>query len=326
MDTRPDFTDSSAPAHRSGFVAMIGKPNVGKSTLINAYLGQKIAIVSEKPQTTRVRQLGILTRPDAQVIFVDTPGVHAPLHLLGEGMVKVAIECIADADVIVFLVDGAAPPGDEDRQIAGLIRQHGGGRPVILALNKCDLAPAEELALHAQAYLALLPPAPLGMPVGQAGGEDWIALSASSGHNRDALLEMVVACLPQGPAYYGDELITDRTEREIAAELIREQVLGHVYQEVPHAVAVVVDEWKERPAGNLYVRATLYVEKDSQKGILIGQRGQMLKAISAAARQEIESLAGAPVFLEVWVKLNKNWRKKSKALKQLGYTAPKRNT
>ncbi|MBN1890460.1 MAG: GTPase Era [Thermoflexales bacterium] len=317
------------PAHRSGFVAIIGRPNVGKSTLLNAYLGQKVAIVSDKPQTTRVRQLGILTRPDVQVIFVDTPGVHTPLHLLGEGMVKVATECIADADVIVFLVDGSALPGGEDRQIAELIRQHGAARPLILALNKSDLASTEEIESHAQAYLALLLPSPRVRSANDGRGtrgEGWIALSASSGRNREALLEMIVDRLPEGPAYYDDETITDRTEREIAAELIREQVLSHVYQEVPHAVAVVVDEWKERPAGNIYVRATIYVEKDSQKGILIGQRGQMLKAISAAARQEIEHMAGAPIFLEVWVKLNKNWRKKDKALKQLGYTVARRKT
>ncbi len=340
MDTTAIFTDpSSALGHRSGFVAIIGKPNVGKSTLLNAYLEQKIAIVSDKPQTTRVRQLGILTRPDAQVIFVDTPGVHTPFHLLGEGMVKVATECMADADVIVFLVDGSALPGDEDRQIAELIHRQGAARPLILALNKSDLVPAEEIELHAQAYWALLFPSPSGRacpasPVAQAQVSEvegqsrrgWIALSASSGYNRDVLLEMIVGCLPEGPAYYDDETITDRTEREIAAELIREQVLSHVYQEVPHAVAVVVDEWKERSAGKIYVRATIYVEKESQKGILIGQRGQMLKAISAAARQEIERMAGAPVFLEVWVKLNKNWRKKDKALKQLGYTVARRKT
>ncbi len=315
--------------YRSGFVAIVGKPNVGKSTLLNAYLEQKIAIVSDKPQTTRTRQLGILTRPDAQVIFIDTPGIHRPLHRLGEAMVETAADCIAEADVIVFLADGAAPPTDEDQHIAALIRERNQAAPVILALNKCDLVP-ERIEMHAQAFWSLVsgdPRAPLP-PMNLAGEHpalplDWITLSAASGYNRDALLDMIVARLPEGLPYYDEEALTDRTEREIAADLIREQVLNHLYQEVPHAVAVVIDEWKERPDGRLYVSATIYVEKESQKGIVIGQGGKMLKAISTAARREIEDMAGAGVFLEVWVKVNKNWRKKDKELRRMGYSAPR---
>lgn len=329
-------------AHRSGYVAIVGKPNVGKSTLLNAYMGQKIAIVSDKPQTTRVSQLGILTRPDAQVIFMDTPGIHKPLHLLGQAMVEAATRCIPDADVVVFLVDGAMPPEDEDRQIAAIIREQADDRPVIVALNKSDLVSPESIELHVQAYWSLVagdmplpplashPPTPSAQRVeyDRRGGElpprlDWIMLSATMGYNRDKLLEMIVARLPVGEPYYDEDTLTDQTEREIAAELIREQVLSHVYQEVPHAVAVVVDEWKGRPKGRLYISATIYVEKESQKGILIGQGGKMLKAISMAARQEIETMAGAPVFLEVWVKVNKNWRKKDTELQRLGYAVPK---
>jgi GTP-binding protein Era len=325
-------------AHRAGFVAIIGKPNVGKSTLLNAYLGQKIAIVSDKPQTTRARQLGILTRPDAQIVFIDTPGIHQPLHRLGEAMVETAANCIAEADVIVFLVDGATPPADEDRSIAALIRERGAGVSVILALNKCDLLSPDRIEAHVQAYWSLVAGGPRAsertpLPLLERGADDpsallfdWIALSAAGGYNRDLLLDMIVARLPECPPYYDEETLTDRTEREIAADLIREQVLNHVRQEVPHAVAVLVDEWKSRPRGRLHISATIYVEKESQKGIVIGQGGKMLKAISTAARQEIEAMAGAPVFLEVWVKVNKNWRKKDRELKRLGYAVPKRKT
>lgn len=302
---------------RSGFVAIIGKPNVGKSTLLNAYLGQKVAIVSDKPQTTRTRQLGILTRPDAQIIFIDTPGIHQPLHLLGEFMVEVAVNCLMDADVIVWLVDGAALPTDEDRQIAQILRDRHIDRPLILALNKCDLIPPASAESHVRAYCDLLMAE--GRPDCPA-----ILLSATTGHNRDVLLEMIIARLPEGPFYYDEDTLTDRTEREIAADLIREQALAHLHQEVPHAVAVVVEEWKERPGGKLYISATVYVEKESQKGILIGEGGKMLKAISSAARREIELMTGQPVFLEIWVKVSKNWRKKEHELRRLGYVVPKK--
>lgn len=302
---------------RSGFVAIIGKPNVGKSTLLNAYLGQKVAIVSDKPQTTRTRQVGVLTRPDAQIIFIDTPGIHQPLHLLGEFMVKVAVNCLMEADVIVWLVDGAALPADEDRQIAHILRDRHIDRPLILALNKCDLIPPPGAEAHVRAYCDLL------AAEGRADCPS-ILLSATTGHNRDVLLEMIIARLPEGPVYYDEDTLTDRTEREIAADLIREQALAHLHQEVPHAVAVVVEEWKERSGGKLYISATVYVEKESQKGILIGEGGKMLKAISTAARREIELMTGQPVFLEIWVKVSKNWRKKEHELRRLGYVVPKK--
>ncbi len=317
-------------AYRSGFVAIIGKPNVGKSTLLNAYLGQKIAIVSDKPQTTRTRQLGILTRPDAQIIFIDTPGIHKPLHLLGEFMVDTAVSCLLDADVIVFLVDGATLPDAQDRQIAEILRDRQVDRPVILALNKCDLIPPASIEPHLRAYWEMLagelPLPPLERGTGRQAvlPLDWIMLSATSGHNRDRLLEMIIARLPEDEAYYDEETLTDRTEREIAADLIREQALQHLHQEVPHAIAVAVEEWKERAAGKLYISATIYVEKESHKGILIGQGGKMLKAISTAARQEIEAMTDQPVFLELWVKVSKGWRRKEKELRRLGYIAPKK--
>jgi GTP-binding protein Era len=297
---------------KSGFVAIIGKPNVGKSTLLNAYLGQKVAIVSDKPQTTRVRQLGILTRPDAQVIFVDTPGIHKPLHKLGDWMVESATQAVSDADVIVFLADVSDLPGSEDRQIAELIHQQAGERPVILALNKMDRLSPERVKGHTEAYWSLLE----GKPAVQW---DWMMLSATAGDNCDKLLEMIVAHLPEGPQYYPEDQVTDRTEREVVADLVREQVLHFAHQEVPHAVAVAVESWDERRNGTVHIGATIYVERESQKAIIIGKGGAMLKKIGAAARHEIEQLIEGQVFLELWVKVRKDWRAKDNDLRELGY-------
>jgi len=297
--------------HRSGFVAVIGKPNVGKSTLMNAYLGQKVAIVSDKPQTTRRRLLGILTRPDAQIIFVDTPGIHRPRHKLGQFMVQTATRAIPDADEILFVVDVSTMPDDEDRQIAALIaeREH---IPVILALNKMDLLPPHKVQLHTSVYLDLVR------------HDDWMMISATRGDNLDDLLERIVAHLPVGPRYYPEDQITDQTVRAIAAELIREQVLRFTHQEVPHAVAVLVDEFKERSADMTYIHATIIVERESQKRILLGEGGRMIKRISTAARREIEQLVGTRVYLELWVKVWKKWRKDEANLRRLGYALLKR--
>ncbi len=303
--------DEVPPGHRSGFVAVIGKPNVGKSTLMNAYLGQKVAIVSEKPQTTRWRIRGILTRPDAQVIFVDTPGIHQPKHKLGEFMVETATRAIPDADVILFVVDVSEMPTAEDEQIARLIEEHGRA-PVILALNKADLLPPERVIPHTDAYFKLVK------------HEDWMLVSATRGDNLDKLLDMIIAHLPEGPRYYPEDQITDQSVRTIAAELIREQVLHFTHQEVPHAVAVVVEDFKERGPNLTYISATIYVEKDSQKGIIIGKEGRMLKRIGQAARREIEALLGTKVYLDLWVKVRKKWRKKEEELRRLGYALPKR--
>jgi GTP-binding protein Era len=298
------------PGHRSGFVAVVGRPNVGKSTLINAYLGQKIAIVSEKPQTTRNRLLGILTRDDAQVIFVDTPGIHAPLHKLGEVMVETAIRTIPDADVVLWLVDASLPPTSEDALVADAIREQGGDSPVVMALNKADLLSSPQ-SPYTQAYLDLCQPAA------------WLPISASRGDNRDRLLELIIAYLPPGPRYYPEEQVTDQQTRFIVAELIREAALRCLHQEVPYALAVVVDEFKRRNEAMTYIGATLFVERDSQKGIVIGQGGRTLKKIGQAARIEIEKLVGTRVFLELWVKVWPKWRKGEEELRQLGYAVPK---
>jgi GTP-binding protein Era len=321
--------------HRSGFVAVIGRPNVGKSTLINRLVGQKVAIVSPKPQTTRSRILAILTREDAQVIFVDTPGLHRPHHKLGKAMVATATRAIPDADVVMFVVDVSAMPGDEDRMIAGLIREQAQA-PVVLVLNKMDLLPPEKVKPHTEAYWDLcrdllpssvgepsspLPSPKVGRGRGLGVGEGWMMTTATKGENLDKLLELVVGALPEGPSYYPGDQVTDQTEREIAAELIREQVLRHTRQEVPHAVAVVVEEFKEREGGAVYIAANIFVEKNSQKGIIIGKKGQMLREIGSAARREIERMVSGRVYLDLWVKVRKDWRRDGAELRRMGYDA-----
>ncbi len=296
------------PDHRSGFVAVVGRPNVGKSTLVNAYVGQKVAIVSHKPQTTRNRIRGILTRPDVQIVFVDTPGIHDPLHKLGEYMVKAAQDAVPDVDVVLFLVDVSVPPTDEDRIVAGFLNQRCRA-PVIMVLNKMDQLPPDKVQPHTEQYLAL------------AAYADWMMISATQGDNLSKLLDQVIESLPLGPRFYPEGQVTDVTERFIAGELIREQVLRLLHQEVPHAVAVVVEQFKEREAGVTYVAATIYVERDSQKGIVIGAGGQMLKKIGIAARQEIERMVGTKVFLELWVKVRDKWRRDDTALQHVGYRA-----
>lgn len=288
-------------------MCVVGKPNVGKSTLMNAYLGQKISIVSDKPQTTRRRVLGILTTERAQVIFADTPGVHQPRHKLGEVMLKTAAQAIPDADVVLWLVDASRWPGDEDRQMAELLRTRSSGAPVILGLNKADLLAQEDRARRAEQYLELVRPTA------------HLFLSASQGENRDQLLETLIEQLPFGPPLYPEDQVTDQTVRAIAGELVREQVLLRTWQEIPHSVEVIVDEFKPRSAELTYVYATIIVERSSQKGILLGQGGQMIRAISQAARQEIEELVGTKVYLELWVKVRPKWRESDSELGYLGY-------
>jgi GTP-binding protein Era len=294
------------PEHHAGFVAVVGRPNVGKSTLMNAFLGEKLAIVSPKPQTTRERQLGILTLPEAQLIFVDTPGIHQARTKLGTFMVEAATEAIPEADVILFVVDISEKPTPADEMIARLVGKQT-GTPVILALNKLDLVDAAALQPRIDAYQALVPMARS------------IALSASAGQNRDDLLRMLVETMPLGPRFYPPDQLTETRLRDSAAELIREKVLMLYQEEIPHSVAVQVDEFKERSEQLTYIGATIYVEKDSQKGILIGHKGQALKKLGQAARPDLEELVGTKVYLELWVKVLKNWRRSDRALKRLGY-------
>lgn len=295
----------SQPQIRAGFVALVGKPNVGKSTLLNALLGQKVAIVSPRPQTTRVPMRGILSRPGAQIVFVDTPGIHQPNHALGRLMVDLAEKTLPNADVIGFMVDISTQPSQLDRQIAAQVQRARGHK--LLLLNKVDLKPRGERT-YLDDYRAL--------------GE-WeleLAISARKGLGLATLLEEIVARLPEGPALYPDEQVTDQSEQQLAAEFVREKVLYNTQHEVPHAVAVEVDEWEKREH-TTYIRMTINVERDGQKAIIIGAGGAMLKKIGSAARQDIERMLGGPVFLELWVKVRPGWRDDVSALGWLGYRA-----
>ncbi len=306
-----NFSDyETADNHRSGFVAVIGRPNVGKSTLINGLLQEKINIVSPRPQTTRSRQLGILTSPDYQIMFIDTPGLMQPRHKLDEFMVETAVESLSEADVVLWLVDGSEPIGPGDRAISKQLNALDQSIPVILGINKSDITAVENVLPYTEAYRALLPEA------------TWLFFSAQTGNGRNELLNLVVQALPKGPRYYPADQVTDSYLRDMAAEFIREQVMIQLRDEIPYSIAVQVDEFKERPNGTTYVGATVFVERDNHKRIIIGAKGSQLRQIGAAARKEIEALLDGKVFLELWVKVEPKWRQNEKALKRLGYSKP----
>ncbi len=296
----------------SGFVAILGRPNVGKSTLVNALLGQKIAAVSPRPQTTRRRQLGILTRADAQLIFVDTPGIHNPKHKLGEFLNQEAEEALDGVDVILFLVDASVGPSEDDVRIASLLNQNPRRTLLVLAANKIDLVKAEALTPRLGAYQALV----------QREAE-MVSISATRGDGLIELVNLLISHCPIRPPEYEEDQITDLYEREIAGDLIREAALLKLRDEVPHCLAVRVDEFKERENGMTYIAATLFVERDSQKGIVIGEGGKMLKQVGTAARKQIEEMGGHKVYLELRVKVEKDWRNNENALKRFGYKIKK---
>jgi GTPase len=291
--------------HKSGFIAVIGRPNVGKSTLINSLIGQKIAIMSDKPQTTRNRILCILTRPEAQIVFLDTPGIHKPKHKLGEYMVKAAEGTLKEVDAIFFVVDATEKMGPGEYYI--LERLQATAKPVILVVNKLDLIEKEQVLPIISHYTDKYP------FVGV------VPVSAKEETNLDALIEEVEKYLPEGPQYYPEDMVTDQPERLIVAELVREKALQLTRDEVPHAIAVDVDEMKARDNGDTYIRVTIYVERDSQKGILIGAKGSMLKEIGRLARVDIEMLLGTRVFLDLWVKVKKDWRDRDSVLRGFGF-------
>ncbi|MGG4000136.1 GTPase Era [Anoxybacillus kestanbolensis] len=292
--------------YKSGFVAIIGRPNVGKSTFLNRVIGQKIAIMSDKPQTTRNKIQGVYTTDDAQIIFIDTPGIHKPKHKLGDFMVKVAQSALQEVDLILFMVNAVEGLGRGDEFIIERLKQV--QTPVFLVINKIDEVHPDDLLPLIEQYRSLHSFAEV------------IPISALQGNNVETLLQQIKNYLPEGPQYYPAHQVTDHPERFIIAEFIREKALHLTREEVPHSIAVVIDSIERREnSDTVYVAATIIVERDSQKGIIIGKRGQMLKEIGQRARADIEALLGSKVFLELWVKVQKDWRNKMAQLRDLGY-------
>lgn len=298
--------NSPAKPFRSGFIAIIGLPNVGKSTLLNCLLNQKIAIVSPKPQTTRNRILGIKNVPGAQLIFIDTPGIHQTSDTFNARLVKTALAALDDANVILWLLDVTKQNQEEENLILKAVKNV--SSPLILVLNKIDLIRKEELLplieryRHMHSFSAIIP------------------VSALIGEGLEELVKEVISLLPEGPEYYPQDMVTDLPERFLAAELIREKVMLYCSQEIPYAVTVTVDSFEEKPEKNLVViRAMIHVERPSQRGILIGKQGSMLKRIGERARKDIEGLLGLRVFLELHIHVAKNWRHDKSQLRRLGY-------
>ena len=295
----------------SGYICVVGRPNVGKSTLINLLLGQKIAAVSPRPQTTQRVQLGILSDEDSQMIFMDTPGIHKPLSKLGEAMNEAAIETISDADSVLWIVDISVKPNTEDEISAERIKAGGPQDKVIMVLNKCDLVNPNQLSENENFYKKLLPEAKR------------MAVSCRSGQGIPELTAELKSRLPEGPAFYDPDQITDLYEREIASDLIRESLLKNLDDEIPHSIAVRIEEYKDRSETNSYINATLLLDRESHKGIVIGKGGEMIKKIGQDARREIEKLTGRKIFLELRVKVMKNWRNDENLLRQLGIAKTK---
>lgn len=293
---------------KSGFVAVIGRPNVGKSTLINSLIGQKIAIMSDKPQTTRNRIMCVLTTDNEQVIFLDTPGIHKPLHKLGEYMVKAAEGTLQEVDAILFVVDATEDLGGGERYI--MERLQVTKKPVILIVNKLDLIDRQSVLPIIEKYTKAYDFAGV------------VPISAKEKMNLDSLLIELNKYLPEGPQYYPADTVTDQPERLIAAEMIREKVLHLTRDEVPHAIAVEVEEMKAREGGKVDIRATIYVERESQKGIVIGKQGSLLKKIKTMARKDIETMLGSKTKLDLWVKVKKDWRDRMNVLRELGFKNP----
>ena len=287
---------------KSGFISIIGRPNVGKSTLLNALLGEKIAIISDKPQTTRNRILGIVSRPGAQMVFMDTPGIHKPMHKMNEFMVKTALATYSEVDVILMLVEATEQPGGGDRFIIETLSRL--KTPVFLLINKTDLIKKESLLPLMQEYGRLYNFAEI------------IPVSALKNDLGD-LVDVILKQLPQGPKYFPDDQLTDQPERFVVSELIREKIFELTKEEIPYSTAVVIEEMKEEPEITR-ITAVIYVERDSQKGILIGKGGAMLKQIGTLARKDAEKLLGAKIFLQLWVKVKKGWREDERMLKNLG--------
>ncbi len=305
-DEMDDIFEEDWPEdHRSGIIAVVGRPNVGKSTLINRILGQKIAIVTNKPQTTRKQQLGIYTEEKGQILFVDTPGLHRPHNKLGEYMIDVAEQAVKDADLIMWVLDASEPPQAAETYITETLSRLAGGRtPIVLVLNKADKFTDEtdltdhiDLIDHVKA----------------------IEISALAGDKVNELVSFLLSQLPLGPRYYPASQVSEVNMRFIAAEMIREKIIENTEQEIPYAVAVEIDQYNERDDNMTYISSVIYVERDSQRGIIIGKNGEMIKKIGTEARTDLAAIIGTRIYLDLHVKVLKNWRSNVPLLRRLGY-------
>jgi GTPase len=293
-------------AHRFGHVAVLGKPNVGKSTLINALVGHKVSIVSSKPQTTRKRVMGILTEPDYQIAFIDTPGIHEPHNRLQRGMVEQARGALDGIDAILVVVDGSRRYDEMDESIAKMVRVLK-GVPIVLCMNKMDRLKPDHVMQNSEDYCRIF------------GTEDYMLTTALREVNLDKLIEIILAKLPERSPFYPEDEFTDQSARFIAAENIREKILLKTREEIPHATAVVIEGWEEREDGLAHINASIIVDKSSQRGILIGKQGSFLKEIGTEARLEIEELLGQRVFLELHIRVQEGWRQNPRILHELDY-------
>lgn len=292
--------------YKSGFITIIGRPNVGKSTFMNQVIGQKIAIMSDKAQTTRNKIQGVLTEKDAQIVFIDTPGIHKPKHRLGDFMVQIAENTLNEVDVVLFMIDAKEGYGRGDQYI--LDRLQNVKKPVFLIINKIDLIHPDDLFPLIDQYKD------------KCNFEEIIPISALAGNNVAHLVDTLKQHLPEGPQYYPADQITDHPERFIISEFVREKVLHLTKEEIPHSIAVVLENVEKRESNAVYIQATIITERSSQKGILIGKQGSMLKNIGKEARKDIEALLGTKVYLELWVKVKKDWRNRQSSLTEYGYS------
>ena len=296
---------NSGKGFKSGFVAVVGRPNVGKSTLINALIDDKIVIVSDKAQTTRNRIVCVYTDEKKQIVFMDTPGIHKPKHKLGEFMVDQAVDSLREVEAVLFVVAANEKRGPGDNFVIEQLKKV--NVPVFLIVNKIDTMEKQDLLEAIVSYENSYP------------FEAVVPISAKEKDNIEEVVNLLEKHLPEGPKYFPDDMITDQPERLIISDIVREKILLQTHDEIPHAIAVDVDEMKTRDDGTTYVRATIYVERDSQKGIIIGKQGAMLKTIGRQARGDVEHLLATKVFLDLWVKVKKDWRNKSGMLSELGY-------
>lgn len=289
----------------SGFIALVGRPNVGKSTLLNTVLGEKISIVSAHAQTTRNKITGVWNGENSQIVFLDTPGMHKPKSKLGEVIRQSTVDAIGEVDIVVMLCACDDPPGAGDRYLLSLLENK--KTPVVLVLNKIDLVSEAAILKKIKQYSQMY------------NFKEIIPVSAQTGRNMDELMQVLEKMLPEGPKYFPDDMITDQPERIIVQEIVREKILLRTHEEIPHAIGVFTEEFKVRENGKVYIRCTIYVERESQKRIVIGSKGSLLKDAGKEAREEIQKVVGSPVFLDLWVKVNRDWKNKDYMLRELGY-------